>query len=215
MDYVIVFGAGGHAKVVIDVIESQAKFKIAAVYDADLNKSSLLGYPIFHDIGRIKEMGINNGIVAIGHNTTRKTVALKILEIMPDFNFVTAVHPFTAIAHGVVIDKGSVIMAGCCINADSTIGMHCIINTRASLDHENLISDYVNVSPGAATGGNVSIGESTFIGLGVNIIQKISIGSNSFIGAGSLVVKQIPCNVLAYGMPAKIIRPISVDDNLI
>ena len=214
-DSIVIFGAGGHAKVVVDVIECQAKYKISAVYDSDINKTILLDYPIYHEISRIKDLRVNKGIVAIGNNHIRKLLVKEIVDCIPDFQFITAIHPSVTLARGVHIDAGTVVMPGVCINTDTIIGKHCIINTGVYLDHENILSDYVNISPGSVTGGNVVVRDLAFVGLGSKIIQKVFIGSNSFIGAGSLVIRDIPTDVLAFGSPAKIIRFITDKEKFI
>jgi sugar O-acyltransferase (sialic acid O-acetyltransferase NeuD family) len=215
MEKIIVFGAGGHAKVVIDVIERQAKYSIGFVYDTDPTKKNIMGYPILHDFERLKEQGLFQGIIAVGHNWSRSQLRQRIDVQLPGFSYVTAIHPNTSIGRNVKIGVGTVIMSGCCINSETHIGSHCIINTCTSLDHENIVEDFGNVSPGVTTGGKVKIGEYCFIGLGVNIIQKTNVGAHSVIGAGSLVIKELKDKVLAYGTPCKVIRPISIGDNFV
>lgn len=215
MEKIVVFGAGGHAKVVIDIIEREGRYTIGVVYDADHNKNNIMGYNIVHNLHILSEDGYNKGIIAVGHNWTRYQLLRNIESQVPGFSYITSIHPHTSIARNVKIGNGTVVMAGCCINSDSQIGNHCIINTHTSLDHENIVGDFANVSPGVITGGNVKIGEYSFIGIGVNIIQKTNIGAYTFIGAGSLVIDEIHDKVLAYGNPCKVIRSISSDEKLV
>ena len=215
MDGIVVFGAGGHAKVVVDVLERQGLYKIEVVYDSDRNKRELFGYPIVHDLEQVRQLGVRQGIIGVGHNWTRSIISRQIREMIPDFRFITAVHPTASIGRGVRIGEGTVVMAGCCVNPDTVIGRHCIINTHASLDHENVLKDFANVSPGVVTGGNVALGEYCFIGLGAHIIQKVTIGAHTIIGAGATVVKDIPEKVLAFGNPCRSIRTISIGEKLV
>ena len=97
-------------------------------------------------------------------------------------------------------------MHGSIIQSDTIIGRHCIINTKASIDHECVINDFVHISPGSVLCGNVIVGEGTWIGAGSIIIPGVKIGKNSIIGAGSVVVKDLPDGVVAYGNPCKVIR---------
>jgi sugar O-acyltransferase (sialic acid O-acetyltransferase NeuD family) len=215
MEKIVVFGAGGHAKVVIDTIEKHRCYEISAVYDTDRDKCEILGYPIIHDLEQVNLLDIQKGIVAIGHNWTRSLLVAHILKLFPELTFVTAIHPFTAIGKNVRIGEGTVVMAGCCINTDSVIGRHCIINTRASIDHENIVHDFANVSPGVTTGGNVVLGEYSFIGIGANIIQKSTIGAHAFVGAGSTVLRNIPEKTMSFGLPCKVIRSTKIGDKFV
>lgn len=215
MDGIVVFGAGGHAKVVVDVVEHQGLYKIELVYDEDRNKPELFGYPIIHDLEQVRRSGFRQGIVAIGHNWTRSVLSKLIQDTIPDFRFITAVHPNASIGRNVRIGEGTVVMAGCCVNPDTVIGRHCIVNTHASLDHENLLQDFANVSPGVVTGGNVALDEFCFIGIGAQIIQKVTIGAHTIIGAGATVVKDIPEKVLAFGSPCRSIRTVSIGEKLV
>jgi sugar O-acyltransferase (sialic acid O-acetyltransferase NeuD family) len=215
MDKIVIFGAGGHAKVVVDVVERQGRYVIEAIFDDDKTKHVLLGYPVVHELEKVRQSGVTQGIIAIGNNWTRSAMVGRIRNMIPDFAFITAVHPFTSLGRNVRIGEGTVVMAGCCINPDTLIGKHCIVNTRASLDHENVVNDFANVSPGATTGGKVTLGEYCFIGLGAAIIQKVTVGAHSIVGAGAVVVKSVPEKVLAFGNPCRTIRPIDIGEKLV
>jgi sugar O-acyltransferase (sialic acid O-acetyltransferase NeuD family) len=211
MEQVLVFGIGGHANVVIDVIEKEGRYSVSGVIDHRhqpfksmapfLGNYAHLGTD--NDIGRL---GIQHGIVAVGDNWIRKKIVTKILSLLPEFKFITAIHPSAQIARGVEMSPGTVIMAGACINADTRIGAHCIINTRASIDHECVIEDFASIAPGVTIGGNVRVGYGSAVGLGASVIHKVSIGARSLIGAGAVVVKDLPENVVAYGVPCRVIR---------
>jgi sugar O-acyltransferase (sialic acid O-acetyltransferase NeuD family) len=193
---IAVFGAGGHAKVVTDLIQLHPELTIEAVF-ADSSDEQLLPL-IAHQL--------DGGIVAIGDNHVRRQVTERILSIIPDFAFVTLIHPHAIVAHDVVIGIGTVVMAGAIINTGATIGSHSIINTRSSVDHDCFIGAYASIGPGATLGGGVDVGSGSAIGLGANLIQNVSVDEHSVIGAGSTVVKSIPAQVIAYGSPARVIR---------
>jgi sugar O-acyltransferase (sialic acid O-acetyltransferase NeuD family) len=211
MKNIVVKGSAGHAKVIIDIIEKEGKYHIVGLLDHLKPKDQkVYGYPILgnaQDLTKlIKEHNIEGGIVAIGDNKTRSEAVQRIRDVIPDFIFITAIHPSAAIARGVFIGKGTAIMAGAIINSDSRVGNHCFINTNSSLDHDNVMEDFSSVSPNISTGGYVRIGAFSVINIGANVADRIIIGQHSVVGAGSTVLHDIKPNVLAYGTPARVVR---------
>jgi sugar O-acyltransferase (sialic acid O-acetyltransferase NeuD family) len=207
MKDILIFGCGGHAKVITDIVEKQGKYNIAGFIDNYKTPGeTFIGYKVLGSESDILKIGIDAGIVALGDNWIRSKVVNNVLSINSQFEFVTAIHPFTSITRDVVIGNGTVIMAGSIINSNTKIGSHCIINTNSSVDHDNTICDFSSIAPGVTTGGNVNIGEFTAISLGAKIKHGITIGEHSVIGAGSVVLKNVDSNVVQYGAPAKYIR---------
>lgn len=192
------FGASGHAKVIIDILKA-TNTEINGLLDDNPDVNELLGYPVFHD-----RTDLSPVIVSIGLNATRKKIVGKLSGI-----FGKAVHPLAVISDTVSIDEGTVVMQGVIIQSDASIGKHCIINTGASVDHECVIEDFVHISPHATLCGNVTVGEGTWIGAGTTIIPGVKIGKWCVIGAGSVVTKDIPDNVLAVGNRCKIVKQIT------
>ena len=119
------------------------------------------------------------------------------------YDFDTIIHPSAIIGQYTSIKTGSIICPGVIITCDIHIGFHTIINNNSSISHDCKIGNFVTIAPGTKIGGKVNIGDGTCIGIGSTISDRIKIGENSFIGAGSVVVKDIPDNVLAFGVPAK------------
>jgi sugar O-acyltransferase (sialic acid O-acetyltransferase NeuD family) len=211
MDKIVVFGASGHAGVVVDIIEKQGLYAIAGLIDSFLPAGQeRLGYRVLgteHDLpDLIGGHGIAGGVVAIGANITRCRMASRILDRLPDFRFVSAVHPSAQIARGVSIGPGTVVMAGAVINTNTQIGEHCIVNTRASVDHDCVLERFSSLGPGAVTGGNVRLGEYSVLALGASVIHGRTIGAHAVVGAGATVINDIPELVVAYGTPAVVKR---------
>lgn len=201
----IVFGASGHAKVVIDIIEQQGNYTVAGLVDDDveLKGTRLFSYPVFGtraELTALMSEKLRHAIVAIGDNTARAAVAL-LLE-QHGWHFVTAVHPRASIGRGVELSPGSAIMAGCVINADAFVGKHAIINTGATIDHDCRIGDAVHVAPGCHLCGDVSVGAGSFLGAGTNVVPGIRIGTNVTVGAGSTVIRDIADGQKVFGAPA-------------
>lgn len=208
MERIVLFGASGHAKAVIDAIEKEGKYKIAGIFvdNPEQFGTEFMGYPVVDYIHKYPSANINKGFVAIGDNYGRKKVTEKILNINQNFEFVTIVHPTAIIAKGATVGKGTIIKAGAILEADSTVGNHCIVNTTVTFGHDCVLGDCSTLSPGVNLGGNTIIGSNTAISMNSVIIEKTVIGDNVVIGAGSVVTKNIENNVVAYGSPAKIVR---------
>lgn len=200
MKNIVIIGSSGHAKVVRDVIAKEKKLKVLRM----LNFNKKTRRKCFIDF--VKKNAVYGGIVAIGDNWVRKEVAERILQFIPGFKFITAVHPSTQIGDGVTIGEGTVIMAGSIINSDTKIGRFCILNTHSSIDHDSLMEDFSSIAPGATVGGNVHIGAFSAISLSARIIHKITIGEHAVIGAGATVVKSVPAYSVTYGTPARVVR---------
>lgn len=200
---IFVFGASGHAKVVIDIIERQGLYEIAFLADDDpaLKGQHVYGYPVIGSKEDLLVSGLHRGIVAIGSNRARQVVAGWLRDHA--FDLVCAVHPSAQLARGVIIGSGSVVMAGAIINADSTIGQDVIVNTRASIDHDCMIGNGVHIAPGTTLCGTVTVGDGSFVCAGVTIIPNLIIGSNVTVGAGSTVIRDVTEGITVVGSPAK------------
>ena len=211
MDKILLIGASEHAKVVMDVIEKEGKYKFYGLIDSYKPAGeAVFGYKILGAedtlVDLFKSGKVTGGIITIGDNWTRHKMAEKIKSILPEFNFITAVHPSASIARGVTIGAGSVLMAGVVVNSDTKIGKFCILNTRSSLDHDCVMGDFSSLAPGVITGGKVSIGAFSAISLNASIIHGVTIGEQTVLGAGAVALKDIPDHCVAYGVPAKVIR---------
>lgn len=191
------FGASGHAKVIIDILKASNEL-IEGLVDDNLDVNKLMEYDVSH--GRID---ISPVIVSIGLNSVRKKVVDKLTG-----EFGKAVHPSAIISDTVIVGEGTVIMQGAIVQSCAVVGKHCIINTGASVDHECIIEDFVHISPHSTLCGNVTVGEGTWIGAGTTIIPGVKIGKWCVIGAGSVVTRDIPDRVLAAGNRCKIIKNI-------
>lgn len=207
MKKIIIIGAGGNSKVIIDLIHSRIqsgeKLQIMGILDDDEDKTELMGYS---SLGTVKSMVKYYGssdiyfINGIGNNEIRKEV----FENHNQAQYYTAIHPSALIGSGVVIGAGSVVMPGAIINADSNIGKQVLINTGAIIEHDNIIGDFVHVASGVTTAGNVKIGETSMLGTGAKVIQGLKIGKNTMIGAGAVVISDIPDDCTAVGVPARV-----------
>ncbi len=193
---VYLYGASGHAKVVLDIVRL-AYYDVPCLIDDNPNDNELAGLPVVHSAE-----GLSPVIVTVGNCQKRREIVNK----LGNREYLTVIHPKAVVAKSVMLGNGTVVMAGALLNPYAMVGNHCIINTGASIDHDCVINDFVHIAPHCTLCGEVVVGEGTWVGAGTTIIQGIHIGRNCFIGAGSVVVKDIPDNSLCYGNPAKLIR---------
>jgi sugar O-acyltransferase (sialic acid O-acetyltransferase NeuD family) len=212
MKNIVLFGGGLHARYCIDTIEKEAKWRIAGITDPyQPVGADLYGYPVIgrqEDLLRlIDQHDLYGGLVTIGDNWIRKHVFETVRSIQPDFVFVNTIHPSAYIGRDVEMGVANVIMVNAIINPGARIGNGCFVATAAHLEHDNIMHDFASISAGSITGGKVELGACSAITLGVTVVDRLKIGANSVVGAGSLVMRDIPDNVLAYGSPAKVIRP--------
>lgn len=203
----IVIGAGGHAKVVIDTLfENNFGDHILGAVD---NTSATMG----KQLGKTKIIGDDSilstvlpdqyqFIVAIGDNGIRSTV----FETWKSngFSAMSSIHPKSTISDSVSIGEGTAIMAGAVINCDSAIGDNVIINTNVTVDHDVRIGSHAHIAPGSHLAGRISVGEGAFIGTGATILPGIEIGAWAVIGAGSTVTRDVLPNKTVWGVPAKL-----------
>jgi len=211
MDPIFIVGASGHAKVVLDIVEREGRLRVVGLIDAVRHAGSThFGYEVLGSEADLpalcQQMGVRACIVAIGDNAVRAKVAARITELEAGLTFATAVHPAAALARGVTVGAGSVVMAGAAINSDAAMGQHCIVNTGARLDHDGVLEDFSSLGPGAVLGGNVRVGAFAHVGIGACVIHGATIGENAVVGAGAAVVRDVAANTVAYGVPARAIR---------
>lgn len=202
---IFVFGASGHAKVVIDVIERQGLYEIAYLVDDNpaLKGQDFFGYVVIggkEDLLALPKR-LLGGIVAIGSNHARNVVAAWLTG--EGFDLVRVIHPSAQVGRGTTIGPGTVIMAGAVVNSDTRIGRNVIVNSRASVDHDCCIGDFAHLAPGSTLCGSVSVGEGTFVCAGATVIPNLILGKYVLVGAGSTVIRDVPDRATVAGVPAK------------
>ena len=203
MKRLAIFGASGHGKVVAEIAEICGWSDIV-FFDDDLSKKKLENWTIQGDLKMFLSQlhNFDGSIVAIGDNQIRAKIVNIIISNKLN-NLVSLIHPCAVVSKLSKVGLGTVVMAGSIINPFSKIGISNIINTNSVIEHDNLIGDYVHVSPGVNIAGGVNIGNGSWIGIGSSIKQNIIIGKNVLVGAGSIVLDNILDNAIAYGVPAK------------
>jgi sugar O-acyltransferase (sialic acid O-acetyltransferase NeuD family) len=197
------YGAGGHSKVITDILNSLG-IQVIRVFDDKPSEAKLRSIKI--DSG-IRILGKSFPeldaplIISVGDNVRRAEIAS-----MLNSTYGQAIHGTAIISPKALIGAGTVILHGAIVQAATEIGKHVLINTAASIDHDNVIGDYVHISPHATLCGHVQVGEGTHIGAGAVVIPSIRIGRWCTIGAGAVVIRDIPDFATAVGNPARVIK---------
>jgi acetyltransferase EpsM len=195
---IAIFGAGGHTKVIIDLIRELNIHNIIGIYD-DNKEGYFDGIPIIGKIDTNVNLCYDEYIIGIGNDNIRK----KICETFSNLNWATLRHPRCIISKNATIESGTVVFAGAVIQTGVSIGRHCIINTNCNIDHESIIGNFTSISPSSTICGQVNIGDLTFIGANSTIIQCIKIGNKCIVGAGTVVIRTIDDNCTVVGNPGK------------
>ena len=201
---VIILGAGGHAKSITDIILKSGDEVLGFLDDNVEIDTCIIKSKDIKVIGKIddaKDLSANNDmffIIGIGNNKIRENISTKF-----ELNYYTAIHPTSVIAEDVIIGEGTAIMANAVINVGSKIGKHSIVNTGAIVEHDNVIDDYVHLSPGVILSGTVTVGRCTHLGTGTKVRNNINITSNTIVGVGGVVVKDVKEEGTYVGVPVR------------
>ncbi|NDV42681.1 acetyltransferase [Flagellimonas sediminis] len=211
MEEVVIFGASGHGKVTIDILECMGNHEIIGFLDANKQQGTqVLGYPVFGGMEQVPELLQKKPdlkfFVAIGDNWARYNVIQQLKNINSNVSFVNAIHPNAIIGKGVKLGTGIMIMAGSIVNTDSSIGNFTIVNTRSSVGHESCLMEFSSLAPNTTLAGNVEIGAFSAISMSTTILNRRKIGEHTVVGAGSLVTKDVKDHAVYYGIPAVFIR---------
>lgn len=207
---IILIGAGGHCKVIIDIINSSKEYEIIGITDKGGMGKYLNGIPI---IGKDNELfdfyknGVKSAFISLGALNNME-IRNKIYYNLKSIGYAlpTLIHDKAIVSSHVKIGEGTCIMPGAVINSGTVIGENCIINTSSVIEHDCIIGKNCHVSPKAALAGGVKIGDDCHIGMGANVIQGVKIGDNVIVGAGAAVIDDIESNVTVVGVPSKIIK---------
>ena len=201
----IIIGAGGHSVSVANVALASG-FRVVAFIDPSRSGEYVLGIRVMADLRAVDNWGECAISIAVGDNSAREAISMKITVQYGVLRFPPLIHPSASIAIEAKIGMGSVVMPNAAIGTSTTIGDFCIVNTNSSIDHDGRMGNFSSLAPGAVTGGRVNIGRRAAISLGAVIQQGVHVGDDAILGANSFLDQNLVNNTVAYGNPAKPMR---------
>jgi len=207
---IIGVGAGGHAKVVIEILRSLGTYDLVGLLDANEERwqTEVLGVPVLGNDSKLEHLfaeGIRTAFIGLGTTKDpggRIKLYSKVREI--GYEIAPAIHPDAIVSGSARIGVGPTIMATAVVNADATIGDNVIVNTGAIVEHDCVLQNHVHVATRACLAGSVRVGQGSFIGAGAVIKHGIDIGSYVIVAAGAVVINNIPDGAVVMGVPARI-----------
>jgi sugar O-acyltransferase (sialic acid O-acetyltransferase NeuD family) len=209
IDRIYIWGVGGHAVSVADVAVSTG-IQIEAFVDPEASCEEFLTRPVVEDI-----VGLEQGcsyFVAIGANFARERVFVALQERFPRTSPATLVHSTAVVGLNSRLNAGSILHANAVVGPGSTLGVGSLVNTGAILEHESELGAFASLAPGAVVGGRSAIGTRSAVSMGAVVKHGTSVGSDTIVGAASFVASCLPNNVIAYGVPARVVRTRTTDE---
>jgi len=203
MPGVLILGAGGHGKVIADILRCQGA-ALLGFLDDDPAKwgGTLCGLPVFGSIDSYAAYGATGLIIGVGDIAVRKSIAQRLGDAAAGL-WCNAVHPRAIVAETVRMGRGVTVSAGAILNPDVVLGDHVIVNTGATVDHDCSIDAFAHIAPGVHLAGGVQIGQETLVGVGAVVAPWYSVGDGAIVAAGSVVVTDVPGHVAVKGIPAR------------
>jgi UDP-perosamine 4-acetyltransferase len=207
MEQILVYGAGGHARVLLEAL-SHVPVRVLGLVDADPAKKGLrvLGHEVLGGEEALagldpSALRLVNAVGSVRDLSVRRAVFHRFRAA--GWKFFGPVHPSAVVARDVSLGEGAQVLSGAVVVTGSVIGANTIVNTRASVDHDCRIGDHVHLCPGVTLSGGVSVGQGSHVGAGATVIQGVRIGAGCLVAAGAVVVRDVPDGAEVFGVPAR------------
>lgn len=217
-DRVLILGAGGHGRVVLDILLQAARHHVVGYLDnnRDMVGRRVDGLPVYGAVDNLEhfahELDVQGVIIAIGDNGTRRGLARQVDAA--GIPLVNAIHPAATLASTVTIGRNDVICAGVVVCDRCQIGDSVILNTGCVVDYQTMIGEGAHICPGVRIGGRVKVESGAFIGIGATVVPKVTIGCESITGAGAVVIADVPAMATMVGVPARPVKLTSASEDI-
>jgi UDP-perosamine 4-acetyltransferase len=207
---VVIIGAGGHGRVVLDILRTEGRYDPIGFVDADtrLTGTSVSELAVLGPTNILpklrQQQRVAHAIVAIGDNRTRQRYTAAVQA--EGFELVSAIHPTAFVSPTARLGRNVVICPNASVITEARLGDSVIVNTGAIVEHECELAEAVHVAPGACLAGRVRVGACAFIGIGAQVIQCLAVGEGATVGAGAVVVEDVPDGATVVGVPARVVK---------
>ena len=203
---VVVVGAGDHGRVVLDVLLAGGDEALGFVEPGRAEGAPqrvIDGLRVIGDLAEDTKWATagTRFVVALGDNAARRDAFERCLQL--GMSPAMAIHPAATLLTGARVEPGAVVCAGAVIGVGAWVGPNVIVNTSASVDHDDRLGAHANVSPGAHLAGRVTIGEGAYIGIGASVREGIQIGEWALVAGGAMVIDNVPARARVAGVPAR------------
>jgi len=215
---VLILGAGGHGRVVLDILLQARKYDVVGFLDnnSDIHGRRVDGIPVHGGIDELEgfgaELGVGGLIIAIGDNGARRGLARQVEQT--GFELISAVHPSATLAYNATIGRNVVIAAGAVVCANCQIGDSVILNTGCIIDHQTMIGEGSHICPGVRIAGRVKVEPGVFVGIGATVVPKVTLGCEAIVGAGAVVLEDVLPMATVVGVPAVPIKLASASEDV-
>ncbi len=208
---IVVIGAGGHAAEVCAYLQASDRPILLGCLDDHKAVGVAGDLPVLGTLDRLRELAATRPVVGIitatGDNALRRAFVDRVEGLnLPNLSWWTLVHPDASLGPSVTIGAGTCLAPGSIVTTRVRIGRHCIVNVKASISHDAIVGDFVNINPGVVVAGQTRIGDGCYIGAGATIIDHVTVGAGTIVGAGAVVIDDLPAGVTAVGVPARLLK---------
>lgn len=215
---IFILGAGGHGRVVLDILLQAGQHQIVGFLDnnADIHGRRIDGVPVFGSIEDLAALAhqhdVEGVVVAIGDNGVRRGVARQV--DLAGLDLINAVHPSATLARNASLGRNVVVAAGTVVCAHCQIGDSVILNTGCIIDYQTMIGEGSHICPGVRIAGRVKVEPGAFVGIAATVIPKVTLGCESIVGAGAVVTEDVPDLATVVGVPARRIKLAAASEDL-
>lgn len=212
MKDLVVFGTGGHAREVHQLIEDlnaeRLSWNVLGFLDDDLERTGdqVHAFPVLGSRGWLAANAKVAVVMGVGATPTRFRIVDALRRTTPGLEFPVLIHPLAWVGNRVDLGEGTILFTGSRLTTDLRLGAHLMVNLDCTVSHDSIVEDFVTLAPGVNVTGNVTVHVGCDIGAGVSFVQGVSVGEWSVVGAGAAVVRDLPANCTAVGVPAQVIK---------
>lgn len=211
MQKILVIGAGGLTKGILEIIERTAELEVVGLIAAEPAPGERhFGYPVLGGDDELRGLvechDVDGAVVTIGDNWRRAAVVRSLSAALPRLRFPALVHPSAQVARGAAVGPGAVVGPVVVLDGDVRVEAFALALAGAVVGHDTVVGEFASLGPRSVVCGGARIGSHAAIGVGANVLHGVTVGEHTVIGAGATVTRDVPAGTVAYGSPARVVR---------